>query len=165
MIDRARIKPVLSKLRDNPSALRDFVSNPRPTLEAAGIPTEEISPAGAANWSCDVELKWWGVEFIMNEALTQAIAIGAVPVGVLGSFVAASMAAAGLLTGPIAAVAGTGFAMCVTIKVAQIKLVDQGNGVYWPITWLQWATVIAAVPLGPVGVAAAFTLVVHPLAN
>ena len=50
-------------------------------------------------------------------------------------------------------------------KIVQIKLTDQGEGVYWPISWLQMAAVTAAVPGGVATVVAAILVFLHPVPN
>jgi hypothetical protein len=48
-------------------------------------------------------------------------------------------------------------------KIAEIKIINKGKGVHWPISWLQWGILLAAVPTGPVGIVGAGLVFVHPL--
>jgi hypothetical protein len=179
----AQFKGMFTKLQADPSALQAFISNPQPVLEAEGIPTaesfagtvaasQELGVAGAtasratgSNYRLDVETKWWGVDFIMNEDLTQAIATGAIVGPPLAALFSSALAVAGIVTGPVAAVIGAGFATAIALKIVQIKFTDQGQGVYWPVSWIQWGGVIAAVPAGPGGVVAALIVFIHPIPN
>jgi hypothetical protein len=60
---------------------------------------------------------------------------------------------------------GAAFAAAFGLKAAEIKIIDNGKGVYWPITWPQWAVIAAAAPSGPAILTAAISAVVHPLPN
>ena len=176
----AKFKRMFTKLQADSSALQAFISNPQPVLEAEGIPTVEslagivaasqvagatASRAAGRNYRLDVETKWWGVDFIMNEDLTQAIATGAIVGPPLAALFSSALAVAGIVTGPVAAVIGAGFATAIALKIVQIKFTDEGQGVYWPVSWIQWGGVIAAVPAGPGGVVAALIVFIHPIAN
>jgi hypothetical protein len=130
--------------------------------------TIDKAPAGAAagtNYQCSVKTYWWGIEIVMNEDLTQAIATGAIVGPPLATLVSGALVAAGVLSGGIAAVIGGAFATALALKIVQIKLTDQGQGVYWPISWLQWAAVAAAVPGGPAAIVAAILIFFHPVPN
>lgn len=185
MIDRPNLKQAFGKLRADPSALQNFISNPRPVLEAAGIPVGEISTSGnetdqppdatkAAKvdvnitnyWSMGANLHWWGIDFTMNEGLTQAVANGTIASGALTTLISSALIVGSVLTGPLVAPIAAGFTAAFILKASEIKLVDQGNGVYWPITWVQWALVLSALPIaGPPGVIAQIMLFIHPLPN
>ncbi len=112
-----------------------------------------------------VDKHWWGIDIVMNEKLTQDIITGITGSGALAGAIASAFGGAGVITGGVAAIIGAGIAGVVALKVMEIKLVDNGNGVHWPITWLQWAALIAAVPTGPAGVIAAGMVFLHPLRN
>jgi len=130
--------------------------------------TIDKAPAGAAagtNYQCSVKTYWWGIEVVMNEDLTQAIATGAIVGPPLATLISGAFVAAGIVSGGIAAVIGGAFATALALKIVQIKLTDQGQGVYWPISWLQWAAVAAAVPGGVATVVAAILVFFHPVPN
>jgi hypothetical protein len=168
-----------AKLKTNPSKLQAFLSNPQPVLEAAGIPLVEASVAGRETspkmgmaaaaataqrkYKLDVKKHWWGLDFVMNEDLTQAVATGAIVGPPLVALITSSFAVAGIVTGPVAGVIAAGFALGFGIKIVQIKLTDKGKGVRWPVTWVQWGTLAAAVPGGPATVLGAMILFLHPL--
>lgn len=178
----ARFMRLFTSLQADSSALQSFISNPQPVLEAEGIPIVEsltgplVSPDGSgifgdttalatAGDQLRVKKHWWGVDLIMNEELTQAIATGAIVGPPLAGLVSSGLAVASVVTGPVAALIGAAFATAITVKIVQIKLTDKGKGVHWPITWIQWAGVVAAVPAGPGGVVAALIAFIHPIRN
>lgn len=171
---------LFADIQADPARLAAFFANPQPYLVEAGIPVlPEAPPAtapdgapqadtlqlGANGYQLDVQLKWWGIDLVMNETLTQAIATGAILGGPLASLIASAIAASGLVAAPVAAVIGAAIGTAIAAKIVEIKLVSQGNGVHWPITWPQWAPVIGAVPYGPAAVLAALLVFIHPLAN
>jgi hypothetical protein len=79
--------------------------------------------------------------------------------------IAAAFGAAGIVSGGVAAAMGAGFAAAFALKVAEIKIVNDGKGVNWPITWLQWGAVAAAVPGGPASIVGAIMVFIHPVRN
>lgn len=162
-----------SELWSDPVARQALQSNPVVALTEAGIPTmtawsEALGTKSAATKSgekIDATTHWWGFDIVMNEKLTQDIIDGTVGVGTLGPLVAAALGAAGIVTGGVATLIGAACAAAFGLKVAEIKIVNNGKGVHWPITWLQWAAVLAAVPSGPGGLIAAIMLFIHPVRN
>ena len=178
----ARFMRLFTSLQADPPALQSFISKPQAVLEAEGIPIVEsltgplVNSEGSGIFGDTTTLAtdgpqlrvnkhWWGVDFIMNEELTQGIATGAIVGPPLAALVAGGLALGSVITGPVAAVVGAGFATAMAAKIVQIKLTDKGKGVHWPITWIQWAGVIAAVPGGPGGIVAALIVFIHPLRN
>jgi hypothetical protein len=166
----------LLKKAEAGSGREAFFANIQTELRDAAIPlvetingtagTVDKAPAVAdTNYQCTIDPHWWGIDIIMNEDLTQAIATGAIVGPPLAALVSGALAFAGVLTGPLAAVVGGAFATALALKTVQIKLTDQGQGVHWPISWLQWAAVLAAVPAGPPGIVAAIILFFHPVPN
>lgn len=160
------------------SGRESFFANIETALRNAGIPlvesingtvgTVDKAAAGAVgkpNYQCTVESHWWGIEIVMNEDLTQAIATGAIVGPPLATLVSGALVAAGIISGGVAAVIGGAFATALALKIVQIKLTDQGEGVYWPISWLQMAAVTAAVPGGVATVVAAILVFLHPVPN
>ncbi len=172
-----------ASLRSNPAAKLGFEENPVLTLTQAGIPgitawshtldsqpkfsgAQSLQPALAvAGEKIDVEVNWWGIDFIMNEKLTQDVIAGTTAGGALGTLIGAALGAAGVVTGGIATLIGAALASAFSLKVAEMKIVNNGNGVHWPVTWLQWAPVLAAVPGGPATILAALMVFVHPVRN
>lgn len=112
-----------------------------------------------------VNTHWWGFDINCNEKLTQDIVDGAIASGPLASAIAAALAAAGVVSGGIATVIGAAFAAAFALKVAEIKVVDNGKGVHFPVTWLQLAAVTAALPAGPAGIIVAIMAFIHPVRN
>jgi len=108
---------------------------------------------------------WWGVDIYMNEKMTSDIVNGITAAGPAGSAIAAAFGAAGVMTGGVATAIGAGIGAICAAKVAQIKITDNGKGVHWPISWLQWAALVAAAPTGPASVLAAGMVFLHPLWN
>lgn len=179
----------------NPAALQAFLENPRPVLEAAGIPMvrewsippelqqtpaelqvaiEKAKPLideaakmltarprlaaapGAANLR--VRLHWWGVDFIMNEKLTEDVIEGIGMSGPFAAVVVAALGYAGVLTGGLADAVAAILAVTIELKRWQVKLVNKGKGVHWPVTWAQWVVLV------PGGVGGAM-LWLHPVRN
>lgn len=171
---QAQFETWFANFKANPARLEEFLHNPQPFLHGAGIPVLAALPhalmapvaAGSlADYQIDFKLAWWGIDVTMNEELTQAIISGLIVGAPLVSLITTSLAALEIVTAPIAAVIAAALAASFAVKVAEIKLVDEGDGVHWPISWLQWAAVVAAVPAGPAGVIAAILVFIHPLKN
>ncbi len=130
---------------------------------AEGEPTN-VSARRAAN-PVKIETNWWGINFILDEKVTQDLIAGTTGSGVVAGFVASALGAAGVITGGAATVIGAGIAAIFAIKIAQMKIVNQGKGVHFPITWLQWAGIVAALPGGPAAILAAGAVLLHPVPN
>lgn len=112
-----------------------------------------------------IEKNWWGFSIVMNEKLTQDVINGVIASGPLATAIAAAMGAAGVVTGGIATAIGAAFAAAFALKTAEIKMIDNGNGVKIPVTWIQLAAVLASVPTGPAGIIAAIMVFIHPIRN
>ena len=108
---------------------------------------------------------WWGFNIKCNEKLTQDIIEGTVASGTLGTAIAAAFGAAGIVTGGVATAIGAAFAAAFVLKVAEIKIINNGKGVHFPVTWLQLAPVLLAVPTGPSGIVVAIMVFIHPVRN
>ncbi len=80
---------------------------------------------------------WWGFDIVMNEKLTQDIVDGLSALEPISAALAGALAAASLVTAGTAAIIGTALVAVFVAKVTQIKIVDKGKGVHWPITWPQ----------------------------
>ncbi len=143
-------------LEDNPKVLKAFLDNPMTARIATKLgltgdkefvppgPTMPSIPAqpdtsGEKVW---IEEYWWGIEIHTNEKLTDNIVDGVTVGAPLSALIVAVLTASGLLTAGAGTVVGAAFAA----KTAQIKMVHNHNGVYRPITWLQWGAVLAAAP-------------------
>ncbi len=123
-----------------------------------------MSARRAAN-PISVESHWWGVNFVLNEKVTQDLISGTEGTGVVSGFVAAALGAAGVITGGAATIIGAGIAAIFAVKIAQMRIVNNGKGVHFPITWLQWAALVAALPGGPAAILAAGAVLLHPIPN
>lgn len=170
---------LMTKTKANPAALAAFQKDPLAALNKAHIPlvpslqTGSSAPkapmalAAAASESehIDVTLNWWGVDFKMNEKLTQDIIIGAVANEALAAIILAGLAAANVVAAAAAAVIAAGVSIVIIEKVAEIEIANGGNGVHWPITWPQWAALGSVVPLGPPALAVQAAVFIHPLRN
>jgi hypothetical protein len=132
---------------------------------AANVPAPAAAAGGGAGEQVSVDTYWWGIDIVCNEKLTSDIINGSIATGVLGGSIAAAFGVAGIITGGAATVIGAALASAFALKVYEMQLVDDGNGVYWPISWLQWAGVIVAAAGGPVGVTAALMVYIHPVRN
>jgi len=108
---------------------------------------------------------WWGVDIHMNEKMTSDIVNGLTGTGAIATAVATALGAASVVTAGVAGVVAAGLAAVFAAKIEQIKITDGGAGVHWPISWLQWAALVAALPGGPVGVTGAGIVFLHPLRN
>ncbi|WP_203336732.1 hypothetical protein [Nocardioides limicola] len=109
-----------------------------------------------------VSWDWWGVTFTMNDTLCKDIAGGGATMATLSGLAGTVITNAGLVTGGLATVAGAAIAAVLIIKAAEITLVNNGNGVYFPISWVQWAPIIAMGGVtGPALIAAA--ALIHPI--
>jgi hypothetical protein len=172
-----------AKLARDPAAKKEFQENPLPQLEAAGIPllpaiatppSVQALVTGAnigsraivvAGEEISVNSHWWGIDVVMNEKLTQDIITGLTASGALGGIIGGAIGAAGIVTGGVATVIGGAIALIIAAKTAEVKIVDNGKGVHWPISWPQWAALIAALPMGVAGIVAAGMAFIHPLRN
>ncbi|MBE2258675.1 MAG: hypothetical protein H6942_00140 [Candidatus Accumulibacter sp.] len=186
-----KFSDLMSQVNATEESRAAFMADPLPKLKAAGIPllptvsipVEAQTTMGALNVPVGIDAvaavaaraapgevitastHWWGVDIKMNEKMTQDIITGVTAAGPVGGAIAAALGAAGAVTGGIATAIGAGIAAVVALKVAQIKITDNGSGVHWPISWPQWAALLASVPTGPAGIAAAGVIFLHPLRN
>jgi hypothetical protein len=168
MDNNAKFAALIGDLGNDAAALQRFFENPLPELKTAQIPLIEAADAlgtTGTNYQLTISKHWWGVDFKMNEDLTQAIATGAIAGPALTSLITSALAVAGILTGPVAGLIAAAFATAFALKIIQIKLTDHGKGVHWPITWAQWAAAVVAAPMGPAGIVAAILVFIHPVAN
>jgi len=114
---------------------------------------------------CSVNVSWWGYDIVMNNKLTDDVTSGTIATGTLGTIIATALSAGGVVTGPIGAALAAGFAAAFGIKVLEIKVVNNGSGVHFPVSWIQQGLVVAAISTGPLGVVAAILAFIHPLRN
>lgn len=170
---------LMAQCESDPSAKASFEKDPVAALQSAGIPVvpsfqPPSAPAtapglmGAAasdGEHVNVTSAWWGIDFRMSEKLTQDIAIGAGATEGLTAALLGGLAAVNIVAGAAAGVIAAGLAIVIIEKVAEIEIVDNGSGVHWPISWPQWAGLIASVPAGPVAMAASANLFLHPVRN
>lgn len=178
---------LMASLEKDPVARAAFQADPLPVLIGAGIPLAHTPPApqrpqaagrfqaqgavpqaaggGSTGEQISAECHWWGVDIITNEKLTEDIINGTVTAGALGGSIAAAFGVAGILTGGLATVIGAGLAVAFALKVYEMQLINAGNGVHWPISWVQWAGLLAGAAGGPVGITAAAMLWIHPGRN
>ncbi|CUS05971.1 protein of unknown function [Candidatus Promineifilum breve] len=112
--------------------------------------------------SITITTNWWGFDMVMNEKLTQDIISGTETTGVLTGAIVTAFAYAGILTGGLASIIGGAFAVAFAAKVFEIKLVDNGNGVHWPITWPQLGLLLASTGGGIPGVVLGMMGWLHP---
>lgn len=112
-----------------------------------------------------VKSHWWGIDIILNEKLTTDIIAGTAATGSVATALGAALSVAGIVTGGVATLIGAALAAAFSLKVAELKIADNGKGVHFPITWPQWGALLAGVPAGVAGVVAALLLFIHPLRN
>jgi hypothetical protein len=186
---------LMAKVERNPRAKKAFAEDPVSALKAAGIPLvpaleiplesqgftlsafkpEDLriaaepmtlgKPVLAAARHVTVGTRWWGIDIRMDQQITRDFVDGITPAAALGPIIAGALVTAGALSGGIATIVGGGVSLVIAAKVAQVKITNRGKGVHWPITWLQWAGLLAVVPLGPGGWAGAAIVLFHPLRN
>jgi hypothetical protein len=182
----SRFNTLMDQMKADPAAMAGFQNDPLPQLRKAGIPllpavsmppaaqafvpqadvgTRAAGLLGAGGEQISAHTKWWGVDIVMNEKLTQDVIAGVTAGGPLAGAIAAALSAAGAVTGGVATAIGAAFAAVFALKVAEIKIIDNGGGVHWPISWVQWAALVAAVPGGPAAITAAAMAFIHPVRN
>ena len=118
-----------------------------------------------ASESVTIKTHWWGIDIILNEKLTSDIIAGTTATGSVATALAAAFGAAGIITGGVATAIGAALAAVFALKTAELKIVDNGKGVHFPITWPQWGTLLVAAPAGVAGIVAALVVFIHPLRN
>lgn len=170
-----QIKLSATQFKSSQSELEQILKKEKLALGQIGISLDEQAPkvmarsAGSTTLvssnDITVKLEWWGVNIIMSEKLTQDIISGTIATGTVGELIAAAFGVAGIVTGGVATLIGAAIAAIFALKVAQIKITNNGKGVHWPITWLQWAALLAAVPTGVAGIVAAGMVFIHPVRN
>lgn len=173
MTNEEKFASLMTRLDQDAAAKEAFQKDPVAVIKEAGIPLVEEPPetpeltaeALAAAEKIVVKKKWWGLVIVMNEKATQDVIDGVSAGGPLAGAIAAAFGAAGIVSGGVAAAMGAGFAAAFALKVAEIKIVNDGKGVNWPITWLQWGAVAAAVPGGPASIVGAIMVFIHPVRN
>ncbi len=142
-----------------------------PKLKEMGIPLdpEGIIETGSNLFTngekMTITKHWWGIDFKMNDALTQAVVKGIKGTGPIATVIVAELAAAGILTGGVATIIGAGIAAVIAVKILQLRKANKGKGVHLPISWPQWATLLAGVSMGPSGVLGAGAAFIHPVGN
>lgn len=167
----AMIKDKLSK---DPVGMQAFFENPKIMLEQTGIPrvedlitqyqsASEDMKFQSASEEIKVNTKWWGLDFIMNEELTQKIITGQIASEALAGLISASLLAAGIAQ-PLAVAVGAAFAAILVLKYVELRIVDNGKGVHWPITWLQWAALILP-PWDVASLTVKGAVLIHPVRN
>jgi|GEM_PF-2893605 len=184
-VDEEKFASIKNSLTQDPGAMQAFLTNPAPTLAQAGIPCVEkfsyakryqstqalatrstgASDSTGANEGESLKVKWhwWGIDFVMNEKLTQDIIDGTTTTETLTGILAEALVAARVITGPVGTVIGGAIAAVMKLKALIIKIANNGNGVHWPITWLQWAALI--LPPTPDQVFLKASLIVIPFRN
>jgi hypothetical protein len=111
-----------------------------------------------------IETRWWGFIIVMDDNITTKIYTGGETVAGVSVIVAGSLATVGA-PGAIISVLAGGLAAATFAKSGEMKVLNNGHGVYWPITWLQLAALIGSAAGGPGPVVAAALLVIHPWPN
>lgn len=181
-----KFEKLIAKFSSHPSGLEEFMKNPGPALEQFGIeipasidqldPSEmrgrivsapivrTMTVAGDSAEQVSVEKHWWGVKIILNEKLTQDVSSGLDWLKLLAPLIVGALGFAGLLTGPAATVVGAGAALVIGSKQLEVKVVDNGQGVYFPLLWPQIAVLFALGPFPPMEAVAA-AVSVHPVRN
>jgi hypothetical protein len=163
LVDRA---PAQSRRAGAQGSRRPNGGVPPPPIAAAIALIEKQTAATAAPGEhVSAELYWWGIDVICNEKMTSDIINGTVTVGVLGGALTVAFGALSFISGGAAAVIGAGLAAAFALKVYEMQLVDDGNGVYWPISWPQCAGLVASAAGGPVGLTGGAMLWLHPVRN
>jgi hypothetical protein len=180
MTNQEAFHELMANLKRDPEKLALFYQTPTVFLEEAGIPVFEKPsdvPGGiekpaiktpvkamAATSGFHVITHWWGLTFVMDENITNKIAIGEAGLASLGPIIAAGLVASGSVTGPVGSLISASFAAAFALKATEIKLIDGGKGVYWPITWPQWGLVLVNATMPPMLVTTIATFI-HPLPN
>ncbi len=187
----SKFEDLQARLDADPDAAARFAENPLPHLEEAGIPlvpsivSHQPHPAhfdgvGDVNFgdatatappatesgsgSIKVTKHWWGIDIALDEHLTQNVSLG-MKAGAIAALLGPPMQAIGIISGGSVTIVCVGLATIFLAKSAQISITDGGHGVHFPISWIQWAMLYAAVPAGPPGVLGAGMVFVHPLRN
>lgn len=109
-----------------------------------------------------IDRHWWGIDFILNEELTQLL-IHFDDTDNIAAIITTGIGA--IISGPAAAALGMGFAIALMAKREQIKFVNKGKGVYFPITWAQWGGLLSQAFGGVTALVAAILVLVHPFSN
>lgn len=184
---KLKFDALMTKLRAHPGGLEAFIADPLPMLQNERIPlvTEdevEGNPgrfviqdntsgrgirAHGALASTDpaklwFETSWWGVSICINDKFCKNLSVAAAPVGLLTGAVTGGLVAGGLAAGPAAASIGAAIGAVLGLKVAELLIVNNGNGVYFPVSWPQWVPLIVCSPFVPVELAAVAVLL-HPV--
>jgi hypothetical protein len=174
--NEAKFDQLLARLQADPAELEKFTNDPTSFLESAGIPmvpAEELDALSSVEDSLtakphsgvSVKKHWWGIDIKMDEQITLDIERGVTGAGTLGRILATAFAA-GEGTGPVVAAVCAALALGIVTKAGEMRLADRHEkGVHWPISWPQWGTVVAAVPMGPPSILVAILVFIHPLSN
>lgn len=168
---QTKFNNLVRRLQANPTEMKAFETDPVSVLREEGIPlvssfvTGPHSQVAPAAEHVSVSRHWWGYDIKMSDKLTEDIIQGVTGAGAIGSLVTSAFAAAATIPPPVGPLLAGAVGTACTLKVTEIKSVNNGNGVSWPITWPQFATLVAAVPGGPPAVAAALMVFVHPVRN
>jgi hypothetical protein len=184
--NQVKFEQLMARLHKDPAALDAFSKNPTSLLSEFGIPAvsafddldekDKAASSGAhrpavaqaaavgGGENLSVEWVWWGVKVILNEKLTQDVMTGMDWIKGLGPIVDPGLVWACVLTAVCAAIAGQAIALLISAKSAEVKLVDNGNGVYFPLLWPQIPVLIGLGAFPPME-AVADAVTVHPFRN
>lgn len=166
MTHEEKFAALMDRCDHDPVASQAFKNDPLSALQAADIPLVATPvPLADDGEHFTVTKHWWGVDFRMNEKLTQDVISGATGTSALTGIIAAALAATGIVAAPIVTALGGGLAAVFLLKKAEIEIADNGHGVHWPITWLQWSLLLSAAPLGPPTIITFALAIIHPLRN
>ncbi|MFO7565266.1 MAG: hypothetical protein R6X02_21665 [Enhygromyxa sp.] len=137
----------------SPAQIKDFQADPETLLQkydtSIGALTEDLLSdeqdldlarlrGFGSDADASIELHWWGVQFILNEAATKLTEQGSSGLSGLTTVIAAVGATIPGFGTAFAAVAGS-FAGALQMQSAAIQFVDQGAGVHFNWTWAQLA--------------------------
>lgn len=166
------LEDLMSQVSNSEEAAKEFAANITERLLEANIPvienyypSLEQSLASLTNDGMSMTKHWWGVDLIMDETITNKIVNGLTSAGQITGPISTLFSAYCPPLAPFATAAAAGCAAACFLKKAIIQSVDNGNGVHWPMTWPQIATIVAAIPTGPAGILSAWMVFIQPFAN
>jgi hypothetical protein len=129
-----------------------------------GSSSRGIRPHGETKESERIwaDMNWWGIRIYLNDPVCKDIGIGSLTGSGLTGLCGGALVGAGIVTAGAAAVVGAVVGAIIILKNAEIALANNGKGVFFPISWLQWAPILALFPGSPPSLAAA-AILIHPL--
>lgn len=134
-LENAQLLAFVKALSEDKQLQVSVAASPREAFRKHGISFPPVfaeavpAPGSAADSGLSAEVHWWGFYIILNESFTKMVVSGAEGASAIAGIIAAAQPE----LAPIAGIIGG----IMALQGVVISAVDQGNGVYYMVTWPQ----------------------------